>query len=192
MNNISQILSDLKKDDIHIVIKALDYLGDMKQSNVIEIILPYIYHKSTDVRESAVCNLGFLDDEKVIPYLIEKASEDDEASVRAQSIKALENYHNNEISSFLYDRYKNENFSFPLSMIAKQLGYYTSEKSQQALIELIKGTDDKNVVVFAVDSLHKMNNSSLLQTWKDLKNNHYHFYVEEVAKKAIKDLEHKK
>lgn len=55
---LNNILVNLKSKDNAIIEKALDDLGRIKVENSLELILPFLKHDSTSVRETAVFNLG--------------------------------------------------------------------------------------------------------------------------------------
>ncbi|MDQ1161406.1 HEAT repeat protein [Chryseobacterium sp. SORGH_AS 447] len=154
-----------------------------------ELILPFLNHHSKEVRETAVCNLGEINNEKAISYIIEKAKNDEE-SVRKHAFKALEEYNSPQIFKTLINEvYQEKKSRGPRQIIAEQLRNYPSRESQKALIYLILNDDDYFVFIPAIDSLYSMNDKTLLDTWKKIDALYNHDYVNSVAKRAIEDIE---
>lgn len=188
MQSLNEILINLKSNDNIVLKKALDDLGDLNPGNALELTLPFLTNESKDIRETAVCTLGYIRNEKAIPYLIEKI-ENDEESVKKQALKSLEEYDSPEILKILLDEvYKEKKSRGPRQVIAEMLKKYPCKESQEALIYLIFNDEDYFVFIPAVDSLYSMNNKNLLETWLKIKTSYNHEYINFVAEQAIKDI----
>ncbi|WP_294317131.1 HEAT repeat domain-containing protein [uncultured Chryseobacterium sp.] len=79
IEELNYILSNLKSKEPEIIEKALDDMGDLKPDSALELILPFLNHYSKSVRETAVFNLGEIENEKAIPYIIEKVISDEDS-----------------------------------------------------------------------------------------------------------------
>lgn len=189
MQDVSEILLALKSDDPEIIERALDDLGDLKPDNALELTLPFLKHRSKEVRETAVCTLGDIKNEKAIPYIIER-TKDVEESVKKHALKSLEEYNSPEILKILLSEvYEEKRSRGPRQVIAEQLRNYPCRESQEALMYLILNDNDYFVFIPAIDSLYSMNDTSLLDTWKEIDSIYSHDYVNSVARQAIRDIE---
>ena len=191
MQDLNEILLNLKSNDTNLIERALDDLGDLNPDNALELTLPFLTHDSKSVRETAVCTLAYLKNEKAVPYIIEKVNNDEE-SVRKQALKSLEEYNSPEILKTLLDEvYKEKKSRGPRQIIAEQLKKYPCKEVQEALIYLILNDDDYFIFIPAADSLYSMNDKDLLDIWKEINEVYHHDYVNSVARKAIQDIENR-
>lgn len=189
MQNLNEILLNLKSNDTNVIERALDDLGDLNPSNSLELTLPFLNHESKAVRETAVCTLGCIKNERGIPYIIEKIKNDDE-SVKKHALKSLEEYNSPEIfRTLISEVYREKKSRGPRQVVAEQLRNYPCKESQDALIYLILNDEDYFVFIPAVDSLYSMNDKGLLNAWKEINSLYNHDYVNSVARQAIKDIE---
>lgn len=189
MQDVSEILLALKSDDPEIIERALDDLGKLKYEDSLGVILPFLKHHSTAVRETAVFNLGEINNEKAIPYIIESAIHEDE-SVRMFALLALDHYRSGDILNVLLEEVKRPKISAsPKQRAAEQLKNYPGKEAQEALIYLIFNDENPYIFIPAVDSLYSMNDTSLLDTWKEIDSIYNHDYVNSVARQAIRDIE---
>ena len=188
MNELQTAISELQSDNSEIKELALDKIGTLKPDNALEIIVPFLSDKSPQIRETAACNLGDINDNKCVPYLIQLVKNDLEDSVRSVALSALESYEEPEILNCLIDEVHREKKSRrPRQIVAKQLLNYDNEQSVDALIILL---EDKDVYVriFAADSLLKLNRPRLYKVWEKALNDES-TYVREIANKAITNLQ---
>ena len=146
-------------------------------------------HINSEIRETAACNLGDINDNRSVAYLIELVRQDPEESVRSEALSALDSYQEPEILKCLIDEVHREKKSRrPRQIVAKQLKKYHSEQSVDALIILLLQDEDVYVRIFAADSLLELNRNRLYQVWEQALNDES-TYVREIANKAITNLQ---
>jgi HEAT repeat protein len=85
-------LGSLKVRDPSVQELLLDRIGIANPANAVDLILPLIRDPDSDVRGTAVCNLGLIHDDPAIPYLIEVAERDPSKQVRTEAIRSLSEY----------------------------------------------------------------------------------------------------
>ncbi|MDR6920039.1 HEAT repeat domain-containing protein [Chryseobacterium sp. 2987] len=189
MQDLNEILLNLKSNDSEVIEKALDDLAQSGYENSLELILPFLRHHSKEVRETAVFNLGEIKDEKAITYIIDTAKNEEE-SVRMFAILALDNYRSDAILKVLLEEVKRPKVSAsPKQRAAEQLKNYPCKEAQEALIFLILNDENPYIFIPAADSLYSMNDKDLLDLWKKIDTSYNHDYVNSVARKAIEDIE---
>ncbi len=146
IEELNNILVNLKGTDPEIIEKALDDVGDLNPENALELILPFLNHHSKEVRETAVFNLAEIENEKGIPYIIEKVI-NDEDSVRMFDILALDNYRSKDILKILLKEVEQpKKTASPKQRVAEQLKNYPGIETQRALIYLI--FNDENPYIY--------------------------------------------
>ncbi len=191
MQDLNEILLNLKSNDSEVIEKALDDLAKSGYERSLECILPFLTHHSKEVRETAVFNLGEIKDEKAIPYIIDTAKNEEE-SVRMFAILALDNYRSDAILKVLLEEVKRAKVSAsPKQRVAEQLKNYPCKEAQEALIFLILNDENPYIFIPATDSLFSMNDKNLLDIWKEIDALYNHDYVNSVARKAIQDIENR-
>ena len=132
---LSAIVQELKNSDPEIRENALDKIGTLKPSNALDIILPFLSDADPEVRGTAACNLGEIRDSRAVPYLINVARVDSHTKVRADALLALAEYRSSEILDCLVDEvYREKRSRRPRQEVARQLKYYNTESSVNALI----------------------------------------------------------
>ena len=190
MANISvDILTQLQDSDPEIREAALDEIGTLNPPNALELIEPFLSDKSAQVRATAACNLGDIQNQEAIVYLISAARQDDDAEVRFQALSALAEYHRVDILNALIDEvFHGEPLRMTRQAVASQLGNYDDEKAIDALITLLQD-NDSHVLIPVVDSLFKLNRPRLKAVWQELLCSSFHPYLVSVAAQALGDLE---
>ncbi|MDF5730926.1 MAG: HEAT repeat domain-containing protein [Rhizonema sp. PD38] len=182
------IVQELKNSDPEIRENALDKIGTLKPSNALDIILPFLSDADPEVRGTAACNLGEIRDSRAVPFLINVARVDSHQKVRADALLALAEYRSSEILDCLVDEvYQEKRSRRPRQEVARQLKYYNTESSVNALILLLQD-EDVYVRISAVDSLKELNRPRLREIWEKAMNDES-YYVTEIAREALANLD---
>ena len=189
MDELEKTLTQLQHSNPDTRESALDKIGTLKPDNAFEIILPFLWDTNPEVRETAACNLGEIDDNRSLAHLIDLAKNDPQEKVRSEALSALDNFRTPEILMCLINEvHRVKQSRRPRQIAAQQLQYYDDERSVDALSLLLLEDDDVYVRIFAADSLLVLNRSKLLNVWqKALDDESTH--VTEIANKAIKNLQ---
>ncbi|MBF2064576.1 MAG: HEAT repeat domain-containing protein [Calothrix sp. C42_A2020_038] len=188
MDELQTALANLQHSNPNIRESALDKIGTLKPDNAFEIILPFLWDTDPEVRATAACNLGEIDDSRSVVHLIDLAENDPEEKVRSEALSALDNFRATEILMCLINEvHRVKKSRRPRQIVAQQLQHYNDERSVDALILLLED-EDVYVRIFAVDSLFLLNRSRLLNVWKTALDDES-TYVIEVAHKAIQYLQ---
>lgn len=189
MDELQALLAELQKpnsDDRELV---LDKIGTLNPNNAFEIIAPFLADPDPEIRGAAACNLGEIGDIRSVPLLINSARKDPVEKVRAEALASLENYRMPEILICLIDEVHREKESRrPRQIAAKQLQYYNTNQSLEALSILLLQDDDVYVRIFAADSLLKLNHPKLQEVWRQALEDES-TYVVENANKALANLQ---
>lgn len=185
---LSAIVQELKNSDPEIRENALDKIGALKPSNALDIILPFLSDVESEVRGTAACNLGEIGDSRAIPYLIHVARFDSVEKVRADALLALAEYRSSEILDCLVDEVHRQKHSRrPRQEVARQLKYYNTESSVDALVTLLQD-EDVYVRIPAVDSLKVLNRPRLRKVWEKAMDDESD-YVTKIAREALANLD---
>lgn len=189
MDELKTALADLQNTNTEIRELALDKIGTIKPDNAFEIIVPFLNDVDPEVRGTAACNLGDINDSRSIPYLIKLAETDLEEKVRSEALSALSHYTSDEVLRCLLNEvYREKKSRRPRQIVAKQLQHYDNTNSLEALSFLLLEDEDVYVRIFAADSLFALNRFGLQSVWKQALDDES-TYVIEVAQKAINDLQ---
>ncbi|WP_238360872.1 HEAT repeat domain-containing protein [Iningainema tapete] len=185
---LSAIVQELKNSDPEVRENALDKIGTIKPSNALDIILPFLSDVDPEVRGTAASNLGEIRDSRAVPYLINVARVDSQEKVRADALLALAEYRSSEILDCLVDEvYREKRSRRPRQEVARQLRYYNTESSVNALIVLLQD-EDVYVRIPAVDSLKELNRPRLREVWEKAMDDES-YYVTEIAREALANLD---
>lgn len=189
MDELQIALVDLQNSNTEIKELALDKIGTLKPDNAFEIIVPFLNDAEPEVRGTAACNLGDIDDSRSIPHLIKLAENDSEEKVRSEALSALAHYKTDEVLKYLLNEvYREKKSRRPRQIVAKQLQHYDNIKSLDALSFLLLEDEDVYVRIFAADSLFALNRSRLQSVWKQALEDES-TYVIELAQRAINNLQ---
>ena len=187
-NEIEKLIQDLSAESPEIRERALDMIGALNPDNAFEIILPSLSDEDPGVRGTAACNLGEIEDGRAIEYLINLVKSDSSEEVRSEALSSLEKYRDSSILQCLIDEVNRVKQSRrPRQIVAKQLQYYDTEESVDALIALLQD-EDIYVRIWAADSLYVLNRVRLREIWKTALEDESE-YVWQLAKKALKKLD---
>lgn len=168
---------------------ALDKIGTLKPENAFEIILPFLSDSNPEIRGTAACNLGEIDDNRSVTYLINLAKNDLEEKVRIEALSALDNFRSPEILMCLINEvHRSKKSRRPRQIVAQQLQHYNDERAIDVLSTLLLEDEDIYVRIFAADSLLTLNRSRLFHVWEQALDDES-TYVIEVANKAIENLQ---
>jgi len=190
MTDINIIIQNLQSEDIDLIERSLDYLGDVKSLESFDLILPFLNHTSEEVRSGAACNLSDLNDERAIPFLLKLLQEDNSQKVKKFVIEALGNFKNeNILKAYIREVYKEKISRGLRQRLANNLKNYPCKEAREALVYLLLNDSDPYTYIPAVDSLYSMNDMSLLEDWEKINSYFNHEYINKVAQKAIQDLE---
>lgn len=183
------LLTKLQDPDPEVREFALDEIGTLNPSNALEIICPFLSDEEAEVRASAACNLGEIQNEKAVPHLIRVARQDTDQEVRFQALSALESYHTPEIFNYLiHEAYHGQELRMLRQTVAHQLGDYDHEEAVDALLSLLQD-DDPHVLIPTVDSLFKLNRPRLKKVWQKVLLASFHPYLVQIAAQALANLE---
>jgi HEAT repeat protein len=189
MDRLLTALAQLQNPNIDIRESALDKIGTLKPDNAFEIILPFLADSNEEIRATAACNLGEIDDNRSIAYLIDLAQNDADEKVRAEALAALDNFRSIEILMCLINEvHRPKRSRRPRQIVAQQLQHYDDERSVDVLSLLLLEDEDIYVRIFAADALNLLNRSRLLQIWKQALNDES-TYIIEIANRAIEYLQ---
>jgi HEAT repeat protein len=189
MDELQIALKELHSQNPDVRELALDTIGTLKPDNAFEIIFPFLTDKNPEVRGTAACNLGEINDSRSILCLIDIARKDSEEKVRSEALSALENYKDPQILGCLIDEVnRDKKLRRPRQIVAQQLQKYDEEMSVDTLSYLLLEDEDVYVRIFAADSLLKLNRTRLYQVWKQAIEDES-TYVKKVASKAITNLQ---
>lgn len=189
MDQLLTALAQLQNPNIDIRESALDKIGTLKPDNAFEIILPFLADSNEEIRATAACNLGEIDDNRSIAYLIDLAQNDADEKVRAEALAALDNFRSIEILMCLINEvHRPKRSRRPRQIVAQQLQHYDDERSVDVLSLLLLEDEDIYVRIFAADALNLLNRSRLLQIWKQALNDES-TYIIEIANRAIEYLQ---
>jgi HEAT repeat protein len=103
IKNFLFFLKKLSSADPHVREAALDDIGTLKPSNALELIIPFLSDTNAEVRETAACNLGELQDERAIAPLIQSVRQEKHEKVRFYALNALSSYHSSAILDCLVE-----------------------------------------------------------------------------------------
>ena len=188
-DQLPELLKKLNDPDPHVREFALDKIGTLKPAHALQMILPFLSDESVQVRETAACNLGEIQNQEAIPHLIKIAREDADQKVRFYALNALSAYSSLEILDCLVDEvYRGELSIMAKQTVAEQLGHYESQKAIDALVALLQD-DDPYVLVPTVDALLKLNSPQLRPIWQNIVLNYDHSHLAKVALQALAQLE---
>ncbi|NJO60859.1 MAG: HEAT repeat domain-containing protein [Richelia sp. RM2_1_2] len=189
MDELQKAISELQSSKPEMIELALDKIGTLKPDNALELIIPFLSDSNPEIRETAACNLGDINDNRSVPYLIELVRTDSEESVRSEALSSLESYKQPEILKCLVDEvYREKKSRIPRQIVAKQLQNYNNDQSVDALITLLLEDADVYVRIFAADSLLELNRNRLYEVWQQALNDES-TYVRDIANKAITNLQ---
>ncbi len=162
MDPLSTALAELDHSDPDIRELALDTIGTLNPQNAFEIIALFVSDPDPEIRETAACNLGDIQDDRSISVLISLAENDPIETVRAEAMQALANYQSPEILQCLIDEINRKKQSRrPRQIIARQLQHYITPQSLEVLAYLLVNDDDVNVRIASADSLLVIQDSLL-------------------------------
>jgi HEAT repeat protein len=189
MDQLQTALAQLQNPNIDIRESALDKIGTLKPDRAFEIIVPFLTDSNPEIRSTAACNLGEIDDHRSIAYLIDLAQNDTDEKVRAEALSALDNFRSIEILMCLINEvYRPKQSRRPRQIVAQQLQYYDDDRSVDALSFLLLKDEDVYVRIFAADALIVLNRFRLLSMWKQALNDES-TYIIEIADRAIEYLQ---
>lgn len=189
LDQLPELLKKLNDPDPHVREWALDEIGTLKPAHALHIIRPFLSDESAQVRETAACNLGEIQNEQAIPDLIKSAREDREEKVRFYALNALSAYASLDILDFLvHEVYQGELSIMAKQTVAEQLGHYESQKAIDALVVLLQD-DDPYVLAPTADALLKLNWPQLRPIWQNMVLNYDHAHLAHVALQALAELE---
>lgn len=189
MDELQIALAQLRNSNPDIQEAGLDKIGNIQPDNAFEIILPFLSDSNSEIRSTAACNLGGIDDSRSVTHLIDLAKNDPEEKVRSEALSALDNFRIPEILICLINEvHRVKKSRRPRQIIAQQLQHYDDERSVDALSLLLLEDEYVYVRIFAADSLLTLNRSRLLNVWQKALDDE-NTYVIEVAKKAIENLQ---
>ncbi len=181
------ILQNLQDPNAAIREAALDRIGELKPSNAVELIIPFLSDTDPEVRGTAACNLGLIHDNRAIPHLIMAIESDQSEDVRAEALLSLAEYSSPEIADCLVaEVYRKKRSRPPRQEVAKQLRNYNTEQSIEALIALLQD-DDVFVRDHAAESLYRLNRPRLQDVWNKALSDQSPD-VQDIAKKALNEL----
>jgi HEAT repeat protein len=188
MDELQIALAQLQSSNLDIRESAIDRIGTLNPDNAFEIILPFLADVNSEIRGTAACNLGEIDDLRSVKYLIDVAENDAEETVRIEALSALDNFRSLEISTCLINEiYRPKRSRRPRQIVAQQLQYYNDERTLDALSLLLLEDEDVYVRIFAADSLILLNQFRLLNIWEQALHDES-TYVVEIARRAIEHL----
>ncbi len=123
MDPLNTALAELDHSDPDIRELALDTIGTLNPQNAFAIIAPFVSVPDPEIRETADCNLGDIQDDRSIPVLISLAENDPIETVRAEALQALANYQSPKILQCLIDEINRKKQSRrPRQIIARHSG----------------------------------------------------------------------
>ncbi len=184
---IQTVLQDLESSDPDVREAALDKIGVLRPPNALDIITPFLADAHDEVRGTAACNLGLIQDDRAVPYLMEAVRHDPSEHVRAEALTSLAEYRSPAILACLIDEvHRPKRSRRPRQQVAKQLRYYDDDAAVDALVMLL---EDEDVFVrdHAAESLLQLNRPRLRATWEKALNDRS-ADVQEVARKALDEL----
>jgi HEAT repeat protein len=165
MDALKTALAQLEHSDPDIRELALDTIGTLNPHNSFEIISPFISDPNPEIRETAACNLGDIQNDRSISILIHLANNDPSETVRAEALQALENYRSPEILQCLIDEINRKKQSRrPRQIVARQLQHYPDPQSIESLSYLLLSDEDVHVRIASADSLAALQKSPFLKT----------------------------
>lgn len=189
LDQLPERLKQLNDPDPNVRELGLDKIGMLKPAGALQIILPFLSDESAQVRETAACNLGEIQNSQAIPHLIKAAREDVEEKVRFYALNALSAYSSLEILDCLVDAaYQADLSVMAKQTVAEQLGHYKNQKAIDALVALLQD-EDSYVLVPTVDALLKLNSPQLRPIWQNVLLNYDHTHLAHVALQALAQLE---
>lgn len=189
-NKSSELLTKLQNSDPDVRETALDEIGTLKPNNALELIVPFLSDENTYVRQTAACNLGEIQDERAICYLIQTACQDTDEMVSYYALNALGAYKSPYILDYLVaEVYRGDLSTMAKQTVAKQLSNYDTHKAIDALVTLLQQNNDPYILVPTVDSLLKLNRPCLQDTWLNILLHYDHSHLGKVALQALADLE---
>ncbi len=189
LDQLPDLLKKLDDPDPHVREWALDEIGTLKPVHALHVIRPFLSDESAQVRGTAACNLGEIQNEEAIPDLIKSAGEDSEEKVRFYALNALSAYASLDILDCLvYEVYQGDLSVMAKQTVAEQLGHYESQKAIDALVVLLQD-DDPYVLAPTADALLKLNSPQLRAIWQNMVLNYDHAHLAHVALQALAELE---
>ena len=189
MDQLHTALAQLQNPNIDVRESALDKIGTLKPDHAFEIIVPFLTDLNPEIRATAACNLGEINDIRSIASLIDSAQNDTDEKVRAEALAALNNFRSIEILMCLINEVHRPKVSRrPRQIVAQQLQYYNDERSVDTLSFLLLEDRDVYVRIFAADALIVLNRSRLLPMWEQALNDES-TYIIKIADRAIEYLQ---
>ena len=162
----------LNYDHAHLAHVALQALAELEEVEPFDIALSFAASKEAEVREGGAHALASLDDENVIPHLIELARHDPVSDVRDMAILGLTEYTSPQIHHYFIEAIHNQEFStFAKELIAEELSLYESEGSVNALAILLED-ENEAVRTTAKESLRHFNGTIGESNWQSAINGH--------------------
>jgi HEAT repeat protein len=154
-----------------------------------EALLPFLEDANAEIRGTAACNLGEIDDLRCVDHLVRIIENDVAEHVRSEALSALDGFRSNQILECLIREVHRPKISRrPRQIVAQQLRHYSDDRVLDALSTLRTADDDVYVRIFAADSLVLLNQTRLLSIWQQALNDES-TYVVKIAKLAIERLE---
>lgn len=185
---IKNILQKLQSPDSATRELALDDIGELKPSNAVDLITPYLNDPDPEVRGTAACNLGLIQDNAAVPYLIGAVNTDSSEHVRAEALVSLAEYRGSDVLDCLIaEVHRPKRSRRPRQEVAKQLRNYDTESAVDALTELLHD-DDVFVRDHAAESLLALNRPRLHSTWEGALTDRS-ADVREIAERALAELD---
>lgn len=185
---IERILEKLQSTDPATRERALDEISSLKPDQAVDLIAPFLEDADPEVRGTAASNLGLIQDERAVPFLIRAVQTDSSEHVRAEALASLAEYGGSDVLECLIAEVKRPKKSRrPRQEVAKQLRRYDTEPAADALIALL---DDPDVFVrdYAAESLAELNRPRLRKVWQRALGDQS-ADVQEIAKAALAELD---
>lgn len=135
---------------------AVKALANLENTEEFELMQAYANDPDPKIRKGSAFVLGFLDDARVIPLLLQIARNDPILEIRDMAILSMSEYRDNRIKDFMIEAISRETLSLQAKeSIAEQLRYYNSPESKSAL-NLLAEDDEPTIRATAIDSLEKL------------------------------------
>jgi len=134
---------------------ALDRLGALAPPDALALAIPLLSDPVVGVRESAATCLGTLRDDQAAIHLMRVATGDPDASVRMYAVMSLSYYQSEDVRKCLLEVLgRDADANLARMKAAFQLWKYDDDEVMQKLKEAMLGDEDRNVRLYAADSLY--------------------------------------